>query len=378
MRHVRETDGEQQTVIMVQVENEIGMIPEARDRTALADELFAAPVPAELLRHLEGRGDELAPELRSLWTRQGRRTSGTWPEVFGDGPAGAEIFMAWHFARYVEGVASAGKAEYPLPMYVNAALVRPGALPGQYPSAGPLPHLIDVWRAGAPSIDFLAPDIYFPTFPEWCRLYTRSGNPLFVPEALRTPDASVRVLYAVGQHDALGFAPFAIESIPEPAASRLAESYDLLGRLAPVLDEQRGSGSMAGLLPPGPDGRQPQQVPLGDLVLSVSYERRAPQSLADGGIVPPPPEAESLPAGGLVIASAPDELVFVGIGVTVTFAAASPSRQTVGILSVEEVNFAEGRWSHVRWVNGDQTHQGRHVRLEPGRLAIQRVRLYRY
>ena len=52
--------------------------------------------------------------------------------------------MAWHYARYVDVVAEAGKAEYALPMFVNAALNRSGHLPGRYPSAGPLPHLMSV------------------------------------------------------------------------------------------------------------------------------------------------------------------------------------------------------------------------------------------
>jgi hypothetical protein len=122
-------------------------------------------------------------------------------------------------------------------MFVNAALIRPGYQPGQYPSAGPLPHLIDVWRAAAPAIDFLAPDIYFPTFIDWTRRYVRGGNPLFIPEALRSPDAAVNALYAVATHDAMGFSPFAIESIGEPSASLLGASYDTISQLTPLIIE---------------------------------------------------------------------------------------------------------------------------------------------
>ncbi len=225
LRHLREADGTAHTVLMVQVENEIGMIPTARDHSAEADRAFAAPVPAELTKHLAAKRDELAPELRAAWLGAGGRTSGTWSDVFGPGPAGEEIFMAWHFARYAEAVAAAGKREHALPMFVNAALIRPGHQPGQYPSGGPLPHLVDVWRAAAPSIDFLAPDVYFQNFVEWARRYTRSGNPLFVPEAMRSPEASVNALYAIGEHDAIGFSPFGIESIGDAAAKHLAASY---------------------------------------------------------------------------------------------------------------------------------------------------------
>ena len=380
MRHLHELDNEHHTVIMVQVENEIGMIPEARDRSPAADELFAKPVPSALVEYLRRLDTELAPELRALWAAQGRKSAGTWEQVFGLGPATDEIFMAWHFADYVQAVASAGKTEHPLPMFVNAALIRPGYLPGQYPSAGPLPHLIDVWRAAAPSIDFLAPDIYFPNLAEWCRRYTRSGNPLFVPEALRSIDASVNVLYVFGQHDAIGFSPFGIESASGPAAARLAESYVLLAGLAPIVLAHQGRGTMAGLLPESTEQPQPQRVLLGGYALQVTYERQPGPSLAEGWIAPSGATAPAArwPAGGLVIATGRDEFLFAGTGVTVTFAPSVPENVNVGILSAEEGTYENGQWSHLRWLSGDQTHQGRHLRLEPGRFSVQRIRLYHY
>jgi beta-galactosidase GanA len=376
-RHLRETDSASRTVVMVQVENEIGMIPTARDHSAEADRAFAASVPGELVEYLAAHEQALAPELRAIWLGAGGKRSGTWPEVFGSGPAGEEVFMAWHFARYTEKVAAAGKKEYPLPMFVNAALIRPGHQPGQYPSGGPLPHLADVWRAGAPSVDFLAPDIYFQNFVEWARRYKRSGNPLFVPEALRSAEASVNALYAVGAHDAIGFSPFGIESIAEPAAKQLAASYLLLAQLEPLILSLQGKGMTAGLLSEGPEQRQPQQVRLGGYVLAATFERGTPPSLADG-VVPagtaagPPP-----PSGGLVLSTGPDELVIAGTAVTITFASTEAGKR-VGIQSAEEGRFVAGRFENIRWLSGDETHQGRHIRLEPGRFSLQRVRLYSY
>jgi beta-galactosidase GanA len=376
MRHLRETDDDHHTVLMVQVENEIGMIPDARDHSAAAETQFHGAAPEALLSALRARGAGLSPELRDAWTAAGGRMAGTWEEVFGPGPAAEEIFMAWHFARYVQSVAAAGKAEYPLPMYVNAALIRPGYQPGQYPSAGPLPHLIDVWRAGAPAIDFLSPDIYFPNFAEWAARFARAGNPLFVPEALRSDDAAILALYAFGQHDAIGFCPFAIESITEPAQGLLAASYDLIGQLTPVIIDHEGRGTMAGLLPVSPPQPQPQELRLGGCLLHVSYERAVPAALADGA-AGTTAAAPPLPAGGLVIATGPDEFIFAGTGITVTFE--SPvAGEVLGILNVQEGRFVDGVWQGGRWLNGDQTHQGRHLRLEPGRFAIQRIKLYRY
>ncbi|MFN8094812.1 MAG: DUF5597 domain-containing protein [Vicinamibacteria bacterium] len=377
LRHLRETDTAR-TVVMVQVENEVGMIPTARDHSPAARRAFAQAVPDELMSRLAARRGELTPELRAAWLGAGGRAAGTWAEVFGDGPAGEEVFTAWHLARYTEAVAAAGRREHPLPMFANAALVRPGHQPGQYPSGGPLPHLFDVWRAAAPSLDFLAPDVYFQNFVEWARRYRTPDNPLFIPEAMRSPDAAVNALYAIGAHDAIGFSPFGIESIGEAAAKNLAASYDLLAQLEPLLLERQGQGDTAGLLSEGPEQRQPQQVRFGDLLLSVVFERGAPPALADGVIVasgapsgPPPP------SGGLVIRTGRDEIVVAGTAVTLTFASTAP-RQRVGILSAEEGRYTDGRFEPARRLNGDETHQGRHVRLEPGRFSIQRVRLYRY
>jgi len=381
MRHLREVDGVQCTVIMVQVENEIGMIPEARDRCPAADAAYAGSVPAELLAYVSGHRDQLAPELRDRWVSRGARTSGTWTEVFGEDPASAEIFMAWTFGRYVQTVAAAGKAEHPLPLYVNAALIRPAFQPGQYPSAGPLPHLIDVWRAAAPAIDLLSPDIYFPNFTEWANRYARAGNPLFIPEALRSTDASVNSLYAFGACNAVGFAPFGIESIGEPAESLLKACNDLVAQLTPLITAHQGRGTMTALLPPAAEQRKPHEVSLGGVTLSVTYERLESPALADGVINEAGDRSASrsvLPAGAIVIQLGPDEFLFAGIGVTVTFAAPRPGDPWLGILQCEEGRYEAGEWRHIRWLNGDQTHQGRHVRLEPGRFTLQRVKLYRY
>jgi beta-galactosidase GanA len=370
MRHLREVDSSDHTVIMVQVENEIGMIPDSRDRSATADKLFNQPIPLELMDYLQQHKENLIPEFRAVWAANGFKTRGTWEEVFGKGPGTDEIFMAWYFARYVNRITEVGKAEYLLPMFVNAALIRPGYQPGQYPSAGPLPHIMDVWRASAPKIDFLSPDIYFPNFAEWVRKYHRSGNPLFVPEAMPGPSNSVNALYAIGRHDAIGFSPFSIESLDEVTSKSLRESYDLLGQLTPLILEYQGKGLMSGLLPEGPEQRLPQQLRLGDYILNITYERPTPAPAAQ--------QASEVLSGGLVIAVGRDEFVFAGTGMTITFEAATPGEPIVGLLSVQEGKYVNDQWLPGRRLNGDQTHQGRHLRLVPGRFGIQRIKLYRY
>ena len=369
MHHLREVDGRDHTVIMVQVENEIGMIPDSRDRSAVAESLFKQSVPPDLMSYLEKRKDALIPEFRASWGAAGFKTRGTWEEVFGVGPKTDEIFMAWHFARYTNRVAQLGAAEYRLPMFVNAALIRPGYQPGQYPSAGPLPHLMDVWRAGAPQIDFLSPDIYFTNFAEWARRYQQTGNPVFIPEAQPNPMSAINAMWTVSQLDAIGFSPFAIESVEEPVSKLITGSYDVLKQLAPLILEHQGKREMLGFLPEGPEQRQPLRARLGGYAMNVAY---TPSAAGPGA------PTSDVVSGGLVIATGQDEFVFAGTGLTITFETETLSNETVGLLWVQEGKYVNGGWVSGRWLNGDQTNQGRHVRLPPGKFDIQRVKLYRY
>lgn len=220
---------------------------------------------------------------------------------------------------------------------------------------------------------FFSPDIYFPNFAEWCRKYHRSGNPLFIPEAAPVPLSAVNAFYAISQHDAIGFSPFSIESLEEPVRGLLADGYNFLAQLTPLILEHQGKGTMSGLLPEGTEQRVPQQVRLGRYTLSVTYERPVSATASESG------RTSDAISGGLVIAVGADEFIFAGIGMVVTFAAdTTADANNVGILSVQEGKYVNGRWVPGRWLNGDQTHQGRHVRLVPGNFDIQRVKLYRY
>lgn len=367
MRHIRKVDGQAHTVIMVQVENEVGMIPEARDYSAAANDLFNKPVPKELMDYLQKHKDTLIPEFRQVWEAAGFKTSGTWEEVFGRGLGTDEIFMAWHYARYINSVIEAGKAEYVLPMFVNAALIRPNYTPGQYPSAGPLPHLLDVWRAGGPQIDFLSPDIYFSNFAEWCQKYHRSGNPLFIPEAKKDTQSAANAFYAIGQHDAIGFSPFGIDDTGD---EQLARSYEVLSQLAPLILEKQGKAMTAGVLLD--EDNQKQDVNLGNYTLNVSHDYTWKWASK-------PSTPEPWPSvGGIIISVGPDEYIIAGSGIIVTFTSNSPAEPIVGIASIDEGKYVNGRWVASRRLNGDESHQGRHLRLPNGHFGIQRVKLYRY
>ncbi|MBB4616985.1 DUF5597 domain-containing protein [Sphingomonas abaci] len=374
LAHLRAVDARQETVVMVQVENEIGMLPVARDHGPLADAAFRAPVPAELLSYLTAHRTTLVPEMQHMWVERGAKTAGSWEEVFGRGDAAAEVFTAWHYARFADRLAAAGKARYPLPMYVNVALNRPGRAPGEYPSGGPLPHLIDVWKAGAPTLDLLAPDIYFANFVELVDRYKRPDNPLFIPEANNadSPSGPANAFYAIGAHDAIGYSPFSIESIDE-APGALAQAYDVLSQLTPHILAAQGSGRMAGFKPAelydGTILYAPQTRDIGGYRFTIAYADVQRPVLAP----------TTAAAGGLIIQIAPEEYLVAGQGITVTMAPMGPGPGQAGLDSVWEGRFdAAGRWQPGRQLNGDQTHQGRHVRLAAGEWQIQRVKLYRY
>jgi beta-galactosidase GanA len=368
MRHLHKVDAKQQTVLMVQVENEVGMIPESRDFSAAANDAFAQAVPSELLDYLVANRESLTAPLRERWEEHGARSSGTWAEVFGTSLQTDEIFMAWHFARYVEVIAAAGRVEHALPLFVNAALIRPGRQPGEYPSAGPLPQVFDVWKAGAPTLDFLAPDIYFPNFVEWARAYDIPGKVHFVPETGRQPEATpANAFYTFGEHDAIGFSPFAVEDYA--ADDPLGDAYRVLQGLAPLILEHQGRGTMAGVRPvvdfDGNVDDSPRELQLGDFTLHVNFVD--PWTPHDAQVV--------AGHGGLVIQLGLAEYLVAGKGLTVTF---STDGAIAGIESIREDVYDDGTWKPGRWMNGDQNHQGRHLRLPPDRFGVQRVKLYTF
>ena len=373
LAHLKQVDT-QRTVLMIQVENEIGMLPEVRDYSAAANAAWRAPVPAALTAYLAAHKDTLQPGVKALWTSRGGRTAGTWAEVFGDTVETEEIFQAWHYATFVEALTAAGKAVYPLPMYVNVALNRPGKRPGEYPSAGPLPHLFDIWKPGAPSVDVLAIDTYFPNFIHWAKQFKRPDNPLFVPEAnhAERPDAGADAFYAIGEHDAFGFSPFAIDDIKDGKSS-LPQAYRVLKQLSPVINQHQGSGKLRGFKAPlsyeGVVDTAPQKVAMGAYSLTVSFN--APWEKLE------PSEVQN--RGGLVIQTGDDEFLVAGKGLTIVFGSTqADDGLMIGIEKAVEGTYQNGRWLEGRWMNGDETHQGRHIGLRGDAFTIQRVKLYRY
>ena len=381
MRHVKEIDGQQHTVIMIQVQNEVGMKGDSRDRSPAANRAFAGPVPRELMDYMQKHKDTLIPEFRQVWEAAGSKTSGTWEEVFGKGAVTDGIFMAWHYARYIDRAAEAGKAEYPIPMFVNAALYGIGRGPQPVPSGGrPLDLVMDLWKAGAPRLDMLSPDSYNESdFLAFCAKYTQSGNPLFIPENMGGPEGAARVLYVFGRYDAIGWTTMGIEDprIPHPD-NNLIGSFDVIGQLAPLIAEHQGKGTMSAVLLRGPND-PPQKIRVGNYTLEVTFYTQ-PKMV---GV--PSPQEPLPPAAAIFIATGPDEYFAAGSGVKVTFSPNTPGPPLAGLATVEEGTFVNGRWVPGRRLNGDDSDEGKFLMLErsgccwpPGMKSIQRFTLYRY
>jgi beta-galactosidase GanA len=364
MRHVRENDSDQQTVLMVQVENEVGYLGRGRDRSPEANRKFRGRVPDELIRTLTAKRVQFSPELATNFNDHGK----DWSDVFGD--AADEVFMAWNYARYIEGVVQAGKSEYALPMYVNAQLPAPQERAGEYPSGGPHPYYLEVWRASAPSINFYSPDIYWPDFEYWVKRYEIPGNAIFIPEA-RMDSAPYNALYAFGQARAFGFSPFAIESLPLPETGddskpEIISVYELLDSMRDLLPTAQAAGLTRGLVLHKTSPRPTQTVALGGYLFEATLSRSWPATTVtanDGAL--------------LILESAPGEFYILGSGLNVRFARdPDVAAGIAGMESVEEVSRASGQWTTERRLNGDQTDQGRQLLVDPHRPHIYRVRLY--
>ncbi|HEY2350365.1 MAG TPA: DUF5597 domain-containing protein [Puia sp.] len=384
MHHIKETDAENQTVIMMQVENEMGVLDNpgtpgnaARDYSPVADAAFHAEVPPLLMKYLERNKDSLYPELKKVWAENGFKKTGTWEEVFGKSFMKAdqtdwksfsfyteELFSAWNYANYAGQVAEAGKKEYPIPMYVNAWLKQPFSyIPGKYPSGAPLPQVIDLWRAAAPSIDFISPDIYTDEFIWVCNEFTRSGNPLFIPETLGGTTGAARAFYAIGAFNAFGFAPFGIDGAAYGKNDPLNETYAVLQNLSPIILENQGINSMRGLL--ADTTHATQELELGNYRISVRLS---------GG-------KSTVTTGGIIIQTGKDEFIIAGKSLDLFFIP-KDSTQRIGVLSADEGFFKGNQWIASRRLNGDETHastwDGTGIKMPDDKPGIQKIILYHY
>ncbi len=352
MRHLREIDGDEHTVLLVQVENESGSLGAVRDFSALAEKQFQEQVPADLVKALH-------------------KPAGTWKQVFG--ADADETFAAYSVSHYINEIALAGKAESPLPMYVNVWLkFAPTNLPGlNYPSGGTTYNMLDVWKAAAPAIDMIGPDIYSDDsdfYRATLRAYHRPDNPTWVPETGGDDVYAHYFFYALGE-GAIGFSPFGIDytgwTITDAKAPALhAENYALIGPINREIARLNFEGKLKTAVEE--EGAHQTSLDFGKWQATVSFGY--PQF--DGG--PKPPGTKDHHGRALVAQLSPDEFLVTGIDARVEFHVPSTSTAHMQILRVEEGRYEDNNWKILRLWNGDQTdfglnftHQGKvvHARL---------------
>ncbi len=360
MQHLKHVDA-QHTVIMMQVENESGTYGSVRDYSPTAQSLFAAAVPSELIKALH-------------------QQPGNWQQVFGKDAD--EYFHAWHIARYINQVAAAGKAEYPLPMYVNAALRDPFNYqdPNTYSSGGPTWNVLNIWKVAAPNIDLIAPDIYNNDAAFYTRTldqYARADNPLFIPETGNSAEYA-RYFFAVIGHGAIGYAPFGMDytgysnyplgamKVDHDLIALFAKNYQLIEPMMREIAAWSFAGKLWGVAEPT-DTHQ-QSIVLSDhWQATVSYRR-----LQFGNDTP---TGNETPRGGVLIAKlGSDEFLVTGFHARVEFVNTISDKPFM-LARVEEGHYDHGKWIFERVWNGDQTDWGLNFTNLP---QILRVKLAEY
>lgn len=397
LSHITQYDKDN-AVIMIQIENEIGMLEEARDYSVEAEAQFKKNVPIEIISYMKSNKDRLHPSLLKKWEENDCREEGNWKEIFGDDLDTDEYFMAWNYAKYVETLAKKGRQITSMPFYVNAALNSRGRLPGEYPSAGPLAHLKDFWHAGAPTVDFLSPDIYDTGFENWVSKYALEDNLLFIPETKRGEENGPQAYYVIGHHNGLGISPFSIENSNTEEMKSISSAYSVIKELMPLITNKEKYQWMDGALL---SQENPETIIFkDDRRLKISHFLTLPwdQRSKDGSPWPA--------AGGIILKTAPDEYVIAGKGIVIKFEDEAQEADIsenlgedgfldsdksrvvrksygnyrhTGLVSIEEVKVnPDGSMKRIRSYNGDETHQGRHVRISIDDDKILRVTTYAY
>ncbi|KAJ4376815.1 hypothetical protein N0V86_006933 [Didymella sp. IMI 355093] len=365
MAHLKDFDGQHSTVLMVQVENETGMLGDSRDRSKIAENKYSEAMPKDLLQHLQTKYADLHPEFTKRFPEiKSASSSATWKDVFGSKheAEAEEMFMADAFSKYIHHVASAGKAEYPIPLYANVwlnvdvmsdveAVVGGGAQPGVYPSGGPCPHTTDVYKFNAPSLDFISPDLYLTDYEQTCIDYRHSGQPLFIPEQRRDEYGLRRVWLAYGTYLALGCSPFGIDSL-HAADSPTTKHYKLIHSLRnQILEAQaeRPEDMFGFFFDELKEGQKVAEKPWTKTI--AGYEVIVERAFVFG---------KAGPGAGIVIHQGEGRFLCAGWGFSLSFKSTNAKSTFTGILHAEEkeIDAETGELSTVKILGGDETRSG--------------------
>jgi hypothetical protein len=316
---IKQLDQQYNTVLAVQVENEIGCIlSEGRDQQAAAVAAWNAAVPSGLMQYLAARKGRLVPWLEDRWREHGYAASGAWAQVFGDDQPGSQIFMAWYYARYVNDVAASGRAIYDLPMYCNW---------GYDTYSGPSWQTLDIWQCGAPSVSASAPDIYSQPFEATIHQYNQQGNPMLMPESSPQSRAFGRSLWFFGENDGVMYSAYEGEATGAPRNwnnGAMGPGYALIKEMAPAIAANQG------LLP---------------RTLRAFVQNFVTEGVFDGyGITVTPTGSGGSQGIVVLIKMGNNEYVAVGSKIRMDIRRLYDASQFLGVTSAYKGNFANGAW----------------------------------
>jgi len=391
IEHLRERDSAEHTVIAIQIENEPGIIGSDRDYGPEAEQAFQNTVPPPLVQAIMDAPDSAATRA---WRANSARSAGAWPELFGR--EAGEFFTAWRTARYVDGIAQAGKAIYDIPMYTNVWLCenrwRVAGL--SYPAGGPTSNTLDIWKWATPHLDLIAPDIYISNprlYGEICATYSRDDNPLFIPESSWNESAAINVFSAIADYNAIGYAPFGIESYLDHQTGSgdairsevkpLVDSLRCVAAAMPLILRYQGTGKLHAVIQE--EFLNEQYLDLGDY-LALAIFGNADRDVAwsdfrhDGG-------DKTTRGRGLVVQAGERQFYIVGAGYRLVFKKkGSPETMLSGVqtadflltrlsnyVRVEEGHFdQEGAWVADRRRSGDESDSGIWVDPDVGVVRV--------
>lgn len=398
MQHLKETDT-QHTVIMTQVENEPGCFDNYRDLSPAAQKVWQSAMPADMVNYLKANKGKLFPALEKAWADNGYKTKGTWEEVLGKSIEQGEykfyteeLFMAYHYSKYLNYIAAEGRKKLDLPTFCNGWLYNKR---GFYPHGTINPHVLDAYRAGGTALDFYSPNVYTTDYDELFTNYTLGGNTLFIPESMLVPAGA---LYSIGAFNALGFAPFGIDGERTKSKENtvhldiLTATNKTLANMTELITSNYNSPKMRGVYINAT--KKEHKVELGDyqLTASSSVERGGfsldfGKSLEKVGKPQVPSTNEASPAApapfgsvpkgigaAIVIQNGADEFYIVGYGVKLNFALKEGIKfEHLGFVSIEEGAFENEKFiPHKRW-NGDEQKAS----LPESKLTVLKIKLYR-
>jgi hypothetical protein len=362
MRHLKKTDNEQHTVLMIQVENESGNIGSVRDNSAESNQEFAGAAPADLLA-------------------AAHKQPGSWSQAFG--AEADEIFQAYHQAKYINEIAAAGKAEFDIPFYINVWIDYPLPMLPQrqvqapgivYPSGGAVQKLVGLWRALAPAIDMVGPDIYANDSQfvrETMAAYHRPDNPLWIPETGRD-DSYAKFFFSALGEGAIGFSPFGVDQtgwniLGDQPWKAHASNFALIGPMSREIAQLEFEGKVKTAVEE--PGQTAQEIDFGGWQATIAFGFPQP----DGGRAPGTKDAHG---AALVAQLGPDEFLVTGVEASVSFHLPGKLPWIRSeIVSAEQGVYENGVWKPLRLWNGDETDRGLCFHEKP---EVVRVRLGRF